>query len=144
MSWAQTLYECWIILKKELSKVKIYSIEKFLSYIFSDIFPILNKHKKIDDYESLIEFENTLESNIQQMIKKYRDYDKESLNQVNKNNEDKNSFISLLKETYTNIEYSKKDYPFYEYFYFTDYIDDKYVKYKLSFMDESRYPVLKK
>ena len=144
MSWAQTLYECWIILKKELSKVKIYSIEKFLSYIFSDIFPILNKHKKIDDFESLIEFENTLESNIQQMIKKYRDYDKESLNQVNKNNEDKNSFISLLKETYTNIEYSKKDYPFYEYFYFTDYIDDKYVKYKLSFMDESRYPVLKK
>ena len=52
-----------------------------MSYIFSDLFPILNKQKKIEDYESLIKFEDTLESTIQKAIKKYKeDINKNELN----------------------------------------------------------------
>ena len=69
MNWVDTLYECWNILKNELLKENIDSIEKFMSYIFSDLFPILNKEKKIDNYKTLIEFENKLESLIREIIK---------------------------------------------------------------------------
>ena len=46
MSWVETLYECWNILKNELLKENIDSIDKFMSYIFIDLYPILNKQKK--------------------------------------------------------------------------------------------------
>ena len=64
MSWVETLYECWNILKNELLKENIDSIEKFMYYIFSDLFKILNKEKKINNYESLIKIEDNLEINI--------------------------------------------------------------------------------
>ena len=81
MSWVETLYECWNILKNELLKENIDSIDKFMSYIFIDLFPILNKQKKIENYESLIKFEDTLESTIQKTIKKYKeDINKNELN----------------------------------------------------------------
>ena len=144
MSWVETLYECWNILKNELLKENIDSIEKFMSYLFSDLFPILNKEKKIDNYDDLNKSEEKLESIIQKTIKKY----KEDINNSNlfkkKNNEDKTSFISLLREMYTSLEYKKEDYPFYEYFYYTDYLNEKYINEKLEHMDETKYPVLKK
>ena len=34
MTWVETLNECWIILKNELVKEEIFSIEKFMNYIF--------------------------------------------------------------------------------------------------------------
>ena len=43
MSWAETLNECWNSIQKELAKENIDSIDKFMSYIFSDLFPLLNK-----------------------------------------------------------------------------------------------------
>ena len=46
MNWVETLYECWNILKNELLKENIDSIDKFMSYIFIDLYPILNKQKK--------------------------------------------------------------------------------------------------
>ena len=49
----ETLNDCWIILKNQLLKENIDSIEKFMSYIFSDLFPILNEEKRIDKYDSL-------------------------------------------------------------------------------------------
>ena len=142
MSWEETLYECWNILKIELLRENIDSIEKFLSYIFSDLFQILNKAKKIDNYESLIDFEDSLESNIKTIIKNYKDYNKNN-NTFKKPDVDKNSFISILKETYTFREYKKEEFPFYEYFYYTDYLDEKYINKQLSHIDETRYPVLK-
>ena len=65
MSWVETLNECCNILKNQLLKIKIDSIEKSKSYLFSDLFPILNNANKIDDYESITKFEDNLESNIQ-------------------------------------------------------------------------------
>ena len=60
----EILNDCWIILKNQLLKENIDSIEKFMSYIFSDLFPILNEEKRIDKYDSLIKFEDKLESKI--------------------------------------------------------------------------------
>jgi len=143
MTWAETLNECWNILKNELLKEGIDSNEKFMSYIFSDLFQLLNNEKKIDNYESLIKFEDNLESNIQKYIKNY----KESMNKNNliikKNDTDKTSFSCLLKEVYTSLEYKKEDFPFYEYFYYTDYLNEEYISEKLSHMDENKYPILK-
>jgi len=142
MKFTETLNECWILLKNELSKEKIDSIEKFMSYIFSDLFQILNNENKIDNYESLLKFEKILESNIQKIIKKYKEFSMD--NSLKKeNNEDKTSFICLLKERYTDMEYDKKEFPFYKYFYYTDYLNEKYIEEKLSHMDERNYPVLK-
>jgi hypothetical protein len=143
MKWAETLYECWTILKNELLKQNIDSIEKFMSYIFSDLFLILNEEEKIENYESLIKFEDILELKIKKIIQKY----KEDMNQndlINlKNDEDKTSSIYLLKETYTSLDYNKIDFPFYEYFYYTDYLNEEYINEKLSHMDENKYSVLK-
>ncbi len=141
MGWVETLNECWNLIKYELSKLNINSIERFMSYIFSDLFPILNEESRIKEYERLIDVENKLNKKIMEIIKQYKEFNKN--NQSNqKINVDKNSFISLLKESYTKNDYKKEDYPFYEYFYYTDYLDEKYINKKLSGMDETKYPVL--
>ena len=138
MNWVETLNECWNILKNQLLKENIYSIENFMSYLFTDLFQILNNANKIDDYESLIKFEDNLESNIQKIIKKY----KEDISKYNLINTDKNSFISLLKEKYTSSEYKNEEFPFYEYFYYTDYLNEEFINEKLSHMDKNKYPIL--
>ena len=141
MGWAETLNECWNILKNELLKENIDSIEKFMSYIFSDLFLILNQEKKIDSFESLLTIENMLNKKIKELIKKYKDY--ETNNQTHQENDrDKNSFISLLKETYIYRDYSQKEFPFYQYFYYTNYLDIKFINEKLSHLDPNNYPVL--
>ena len=142
-NWVETLNECWIILKNELLKENI-EIEKFMSYIFIDLFPMLNEEKSIDEYDSLIEFEDKLESKIEEIIKKYKTEIIEQNSNQKKNDEDKTSFISLLKETNPNSVYENdKEYPFYKFFYYTDYLNEEYIKKKLKEKDENQYPVLK-
>ena len=137
--WIEIINECWIILENELKKEKIFKIEEFMNYIFTDLFLILNKEKKIDDYEKLIEFEDKLESHIQIMIQEY----KKENNYLKKNKDDYTSFINLLKEKYNKEYYKKDEFPFYEYFYYTDYLNESYINGKLKHMDETKYPVLK-
>ena len=140
MKWEETLKECWDILKSELLNVKIDSIEKFMNYIFVYLFPMLNKEECIDKFDNLIEFEKKLESLIQKLIK---DFEKNGKDLIEDG--DKNSFINLLTEKYGPEKY-KEDaqiYPFYEFFYYTNYLDDKYMYEKISLMDENQYSVLK-
>ena len=141
MDFAETLYECWITLKNELLKEEIYSIEKFMNYIFTSLFLKLNKEESIDDYDKLIKFESELESHIQKVIK---DYKKENDDSNKNNNNDSTSFVNLLKEKYPSSNYDKKEFPFYEYFYYTDYLNETNINEKLKYMDEDKYPVLKK
>ena len=141
MDFTETLYECWIILKDELLKEEIYSIEKFMNYIFTDLFPRLNKEGSIENYDKLIKFEDELESHIQKLIKKFKE---DNNNSNNNNNEDSTSFVNLLKEKYTSSNYNEKEFPFYDYFYYTDYLNEKNINEKLNHMDEDKYPVLKK
>jgi hypothetical protein len=49
----------------------------------------------------------------------------------------------LLREIFTSLEYKKEEFPFYEYFYYIDYLNGKYLSEKLSHMDQNKYPVLK-
>ena len=49
----ERLTECWNSLEKELKKVNIYSIGKFMNYIFVNLYPILNNVENIDDYTEL-------------------------------------------------------------------------------------------
>ena len=50
----------------------------------------------------------------------------------------------MLKEIYTSNDYKKEDFPFYEYFYYTDYLDEDYINNILKGKDEDSYPVLVK
>jgi len=141
MGWVETLNECWNILKNELLKENIDSIEEFMNYIFVELFNLLIDDKKnINEFQNFISFEDNLESFIQKKIKKFIEEDNYS---IGENDIDKTSFINLLKEKYTSDSYDKKDFPFYKYFYYTDYPNEKYINEKLSHMDENRYPVLK-
>jgi len=109
MDFAKTLYEYWIILKNELLKEEIYSIEKFMNYIFTDLFPRLNKEGSIENYEKLIQFEDELELHIQKLIKKFKE---DNNNSNNHNNEDPTSFVNLLNEKFTSSNYNEKEFPF--------------------------------
>ncbi len=70
-------------------------------FSFKELYNKLNSKEYIDDYESLINFEDKLEELIQKKIKdeckKYKDL-------INKNGKDKNSFVSLLTRY---LEYTK-------------------------------------
>ena len=134
----------WNLLKNELLKENIDSIEKFMSYIFTELFPLLNNKKKINDYKSLTTIEDNLEKEIKTMIRKFKGENHINNLQTKKSQkEEKTSFINLLKEAYTSIEYKKEDFPFYQFFYYIDYLNEKYINEKLESMDDSKYPVLK-
>ena len=75
------------------------------------------------------------------MIRKIKE--KNNSNNLKIKIEEKTSFINLLKETNASNEYKKEDFPFYQYFYYTDYLNEKYINEKFEDMDENKYPVLK-
>ena len=145
MNWGDTLNECFILLKNELFKKGIDSIEIFMNYAFKELFEKLHEKECIDNYEELIDFENNLESLIQEKIEKSVEEIKKYNEIINKNSSDKDSSISLLKEKYENNNYKKEEYPYYKYFYYSDYLDEDYIMNKiLSHMDKNKYPLLNK
>ena len=53
--------ECFILLKKKNQQKKgIKEIEFIMNYIFQDLFNKLHEQQYINDYETLIKFENSL------------------------------------------------------------------------------------
>ena len=144
MNWGETLNECWILLKNELSKIGINSIEMFMNFTFKDLFDKLHDKECIENYEDLIDFEDKLEECIQEKIEKTQEQCKKYKKLINKNNTDKNSSISLLKEKYENSNYLKEEYPYYENFYYTEYLDEKHISEILSHMHKNKYPILNK
>ena len=73
MSWISTINEWFNLLKKELLKEGIKQIEIYMNLIFVDLFNKLHDKKCISKYEDLIEFEDDLESLIQEKIKKTKE-----------------------------------------------------------------------
>ena len=138
MNWIETINQCWNMIKIELLKIKIDSIEKFMHYIFTDLFIILNCDRYIDNYMDLLKIEEKIECEIQIKIKNFEDYHFELFNNIKKD-----STIYLLKEIYSSNDYDFKDFPFYNFFYYTDYLDEKYISEKLAQMDDNNYPVLR-
>ena len=144
MNWGETLNECWILLKNELSQKEINKIDIFMNLTFKDLFYKLHNEENIDNYEDLLDFEKDLEELIQEKVQLSQKECEKYKKLMNENNEDKNSSINLLKEKYKSQNYKKDEYPYYEYFYYCDYLDEKYIIEKLSHMDENKYPILKK
>ena len=130
------LTECWELLKKELMKNDINVIDVFMNYIFFDLFNELNNQISIKEYETYIKFEEKLDKLI---LDKIRDFKKEHkiIDTLKKSN---NLSINLLEERFT--EYN--EYPFYNNFYYSDYINEDYLLEKLNHNEKNKYPVLKK
>ncbi len=67
MKWGEILNE-----RRNLN-IKIDSIEKFMNYIFVNLFPILNKEETIDKYDNLVKIENKIQKLIKEFIKNRKD-----------------------------------------------------------------------
>ena len=65
-------------------------------------------------------------------------------NYSDENNDKENLFTSILNEKFDKIKNLKKDYPFNEYFYYSDYIDEKYLSLNIINEDKNNYPILVK
>ena len=146
MSWGEIIRESFILLKNELLKKGIDSIDIFMNYIFKELFDKLHNKECINNYTELIEFEKELDILILDYIKKSSEEIKEYNEKINKNNNDINSSINLLKEKYDKEKYDKKEeYPNYEYFYYSNYLDEDYLlKNILNHNDINKYPMLNK
>ena len=142
MSWGDTLNECWILLKQELSKKEIYYIEIFMNLTFKDLYEKMNSEECIDNYENLISFEDRLEELIQKKVELSQVECKKYKELFNKNTKDKFSFVSLITEKFDSINYDKNKYPNYENFYYTDYLDEEYISKELKHMDKDKYLIL--
>ena len=142
MTWFDTIKECFILLENELEKKGIKEIEIFMNFIFKDLFNKLHDKECINKYEDLIKFEEEIEILIQEKLElakkeidKFKNFEKESI-------KDKNSGIALLKEIYNKNEYKVKILSYYEYFYYSDYIDEKYINNILEHKNKNEYPLL--
>ena len=145
MSWGEIINKSFILLKNELSKKGIDSIEIFMNYIFKELFEKLHEKNSIDNYKDLIDFEKDLEKLIQEKIGKSIEEIKKYNEKINKNSEDKNDPINLLKEKYDKSNYKKEEYPYYEYFYYSDCLDENYILNKiLGITDKKKYPMINK
>ena len=139
MNWIETLNDCWNLLKNELSKEKINNIDIFINYTFKDLFNKLHARERIDNYDDLIEYEKELDQFILEKIKLVKKECEKYNNLMNEDNEDKKYFMNLLKEKYESQNYIKKDYPFYENFYYSYYLNENNISEKLHEMDENKY-----
>ena len=127
MTWLNTVKVCFKLLQAELEISGIKQIEIFMNFVFNDLFEKLHNKKIINNYEDLIIFENDLDKLIQEKynkvkeeIKKYKESEKKYL-------KDRTSGIALLKEIFNKDEYDIRNYPYYEHFYYTDYLDEEYI-----------------
>ena len=143
-AWINMIKECFNRLKVELENKGIKHLEIFMNFIFKDLFDKLHKKKCIDEFKKLVEFEDELETIIQEKCNKVD----EEINKYKKLEENcisnKESGIALVKEIYDKGEYKRSEFPFYENFYYTDYLDEDYIYNLLKDKDEDNYPTLVK
>ena len=144
MSWISVIKNCFTKLKAELEKKDIKHLGIFMNCIFKELFNKLHNKECINNFEDLINFEDELEKLIQEKCEKA----KEEINQFKQlekdSIKDEKSSIALIKEIYDKNKYNNRDYPFYEHFYYTDYLDEDYIQNLLKDKDENDYPVLVK
>ena len=146
MTWINTINECFILLQKELSKIGIKQIEIFMNLVFVDLFNKLHEQNCIDNYDDLLDFEDDLEDLINKKIEEAKKEIERYKKIEQENFKGKTSAIALLKEMYTKNDYNDNDnvYPYYEYFYYTDYLDEKYIDNIFEHRDKEGYPMLNK
>ena len=144
MSWGETINECWILLKRELSEKEINYPEIFMNFIFKDLYTKLNDENCLEDFDSLIAFEDKLEDLIQKKLELTQSECKKYREMINKNCKNKDSCVSLLSEKFDQSNYDSDKYPNYENFYYTDYLDEKNIGKMLDHLNKEKYLVLNK
>ena len=144
MAWITMIKECFTRLKIELENKGIKHLDIFMNCVFKDLFDKLHNQTCINKFEELIKFEDELEKLIQEKCEKakeeidcFKKLERESI-------KDEKSAIALIKEIYDKSKYKNKCFPYYEFFYFTDYLDEDYIYNILKGKDENNYPVLSK
>ena len=144
MNWITIIKEWLNKLKVELEKIGIKHLEIFMNCVFKDLFQKLHDQECINNFEDLVKFEDELEKLIQEKcnkakeeINKYKELEKEIL-------KDEKSGIALIKELYDKNKYKKHDFPFYEFFYYCNYLNEDYISNILKDKDDNDYPVLSK
>ena len=142
MSWIKVLTECWEMIKFELKKLDITAIELFMNYIFSDLFSTLNKHESINNYKDLIKFEKELDELINKKINIFKEEYKKISDLGHFDLNDKYLFQNVLDEKYRELE--NDEYPYYNYFYYSDYVNENYLLNILNHSEREKYPVLLK
>ena len=142
MTWISMINECFNKLKLSLKNKGIKDIQIFMNCIFKDLFAKLHNKNIINNFESLVEFEGELEELINKKcdeakteIEKYKEKEKKIFGEPN-------SAIALIKEIYGKTKYNSNEFRFYEYFYYTDYLNEVYIKKKIKEKDENDYPVI--
>ena len=128
-------------------KLVINSINKFknpISYVVELFYykVIYNKNNKDIDVFNSKKIKSNLEllNNFQDLFNSIKNSDNSNEEIENK----ENNFIDLLNEKVIKLNNSKDQYPFKEYFYYSDYIDEKYLKSILNDECQKDYPVLAK
>jgi len=138
MTWPTVIKECLNKLKSQLALKDINNIEIFMNCVFKDLFEKLHNQHCIKNHKDLIEFEDNLEKLIQGKCEETKNIINEyKISEKEKYKDPKSSF-ALLKELYD--KYEKSEFPYYDYFYFTDYLNEKYIKNII----KNEYPVLRK
>ena len=138
LNWIDVLTISWKLLENELNKKKINNIELFMNFIFFDLFNLLNKHQEIENYDQLIEIEDKVEKMINTKIDSFLN-DKEKYKKLIKSNKnDPYMPINLLEDLYEDIV---EEYPLKNYFYYCDYINEKYLIEKMYIYSYRDYPV---
>ena len=107
VSFMVELYFYKVIYNKNSKDINIFSSKKKLYYLES-----LNNFN--DLFNSQINDNNSIE-------------EKEENDENDDNNGNENSIINLLEEKDNKLKYSEEKYPFKKYFYYSDYIDEKYL-----------------
>ena len=143
ISWITLIKECFKRLKIELEKNDIKNIEIFMNCVFNDLSDKLRYHDCINEYKDLIKFEDELE----ELIKEKCEISKKEINNYKElkieSTKDEKSSIALVMEKYDKSKYKNLEFPFYEFFYYTDYLNEEYISNIPKNRDENEsYPLL--
>lgn len=144
MKWGKLINQLWELLKIELNNNGVNSIELFMNYIFNELFKKLNESTNIKEYQALKKMEKELNTLIDDKIKLFKkEYNKEikqANEEIDKSNE--HFIYNLLKEKYTDLDI--EEYPFYQNFFYSDYLNEDCLLELLKLKDKEKYPVLLK
>ena len=144
MTWITMIKECFTKLKIELENKGIKYLEIFMNCVFKDLFDKLRDQECINNYEDLINLEDELEELIQRKCKTAEEEIDNFKKLESDSIKDEKSAIALIKEIYDKSKYKNNGFQFYEFFYYTDYLDENYINNILKGRDENNYPVLTK
>lgn len=132
----------WNILKKELNNNNVDNIEIFMNFIFKEISESLSQIQSITSFKQLINIEYKLDQIIKDKIKNYNSY-KNKYENFNKkfSKVDICSINNLIKEQYDWKLYNRQKYQFLNYFYYTKYPSEEFIK-KVIRKKEREYPII--